>query len=620
LQFRDLASPVHKRSEGNPLFMVNVIDFLLEAGMLVGFAEGSTDGLAEAFPPDHIDIPRNIRQMIERNLEQLRPEEQALLECASVAGMEFSAAAVAAAVHRDTAEIETCCTRLSRHEQFIRMEGAISWPDGTLATCFRFRHTLYQEVLYDRVPAARRLKLHQRIAEREEAALGERPGEIAAQLAHHFSRARNSDKAVEYFRVAAERASARGALLDAERLFTAALAQLDELPESPERDRRELPLQLGIGSALWGGEGWSQPEAERAFTRAQELGERLGESRQLVEVLHGLVAAASSRAQMRASVEFARRMLSLAERNGDHDLLCLANYLMGMTLFWRGELGEAQRRLELATLYSDETDQRPLAVIGRKSTPILASVVALHQGFPDRARLLLDRSLTAESSNNSFHVAFMSPYAALMSITLRDPEALLEHAHALERLSIEQPFFRFHSGYYDEIASLMRGERLSGLPRTQEAKAFWSESEFRLSQVGVFETEALYCASQGLFEDALTKVGEALNEAEEVSLRRAPLLRFRAYLLHKSGAVGGQVESCYCEAIECARKQGNKFDELQSATHFARWLKSQGRSGQARTLLSAIYNWFSEGFDTVALQEAGNLLDQLSIQSRNYSR
>jgi hypothetical protein len=161
---------------------------------------------------------------------------------------------------------------------------------------------------------------------------------------------------------------------------------------------------------------------------------------------------------------------------------------------------------------------------------------------------------------------------------------------------MEQPFFRFHSGYFTEIASLMRGERLAGLPRTEEAKAFWNANEFRLTQVGVLETEALYCASQGRFHDALAKVGEALSEAEEVSLRKPALLRFRAYLLRKSGALGALVEACYCEAIECAQKQGNKFDELQSVTHFARWLKSQDHAEQANTVLSQAYKWFYRGF------------------------
>ena len=69
-------------------------------------------------PDEKIEAPRNIRQMIERNLDRLDAEEQEVLQGASVVGAEFAVAAVAAALERPVSEIEACCTRLSRHEQF----------------------------------------------------------------------------------------------------------------------------------------------------------------------------------------------------------------------------------------------------------------------------------------------------------------------------------------------------------------------------------------------------------------------------------------------------------------------------------------------------------------------
>src|SRR5208282_2945651 len=106
----------------------------------------------EALIAGGFETPRSIREMIERNLERLKPEEQAVLEGASVAGPEFSAASVAAALERPQDEVEACCVRLSRREQFVSAQGPIKWPDGTIAEGFRFHHALYQEVLYGRVP------------------------------------------------------------------------------------------------------------------------------------------------------------------------------------------------------------------------------------------------------------------------------------------------------------------------------------------------------------------------------------------------------------------------------------------------------------------------------------
>src|SRR5215469_17896329 len=104
--------------------------------------------------------------MIELNLEGLTAEEQAVLEAASVAGIEFPIAAVATALQRPLGEIEACCTRLSRRQQFVHSEGTVDWPDGTVATRVQFLHGLYREVLYNRVPYGRRVELHRRVAER----------------------------------------------------------------------------------------------------------------------------------------------------------------------------------------------------------------------------------------------------------------------------------------------------------------------------------------------------------------------------------------------------------------------------------------------------------------------
>ena len=194
-QFTTLAPAIYQRSEGNPLFMVNIVNYLVAQGPQLDASK--------------LETPRNIRQMIERNLRRLDADEQVVLETASVAGAEFSAVAVAAALQRSVNEIEMCCTRLARNEQFIHAQGANRWPDGTASDGYSFLHALYQEVLYERTPTGRRTEYHRRIAEREETAYGEQAVEIAAELANHYSRANNHDKAAKYFQLAAARVTSR---------------------------------------------------------------------------------------------------------------------------------------------------------------------------------------------------------------------------------------------------------------------------------------------------------------------------------------------------------------------------------------------------------------------------
>ena len=143
-RFGTLAPVIHARTDGNPLFMVNMVDYLLvDAGLLVNLREVSEAEWAETLRAFRLDSLRSIRQMIERNLERLKPQEQTVLEGASIAGAEFSSASVAAALECPQYEVEECCKRLSRREEFVSEQGPITWPDGTVATSFRFHHALY---------------------------------------------------------------------------------------------------------------------------------------------------------------------------------------------------------------------------------------------------------------------------------------------------------------------------------------------------------------------------------------------------------------------------------------------------------------------------------------------
>ncbi len=202
-----LARAIHRRTDGNPLFMVNVIDYLA-AKSLIGDPAGAADPREVLREVDTV-VPESLRQMIDMQIDRLPSGEQALLEAASVAGLEFSALAVAAGQETALPATEEVCEGLSRRGQFLRPTGVGRLPDGTVAARYGFIHPLYQDVLYHRIPPARRLRLHQRVAERGIAVYGERAGEIAAELAVHFERAHDYRSTIQYLRSAADNAARR---------------------------------------------------------------------------------------------------------------------------------------------------------------------------------------------------------------------------------------------------------------------------------------------------------------------------------------------------------------------------------------------------------------------------
>ncbi|HKC85815.1 MAG TPA: AAA family ATPase, partial [Blastocatellia bacterium] len=178
-----LSQLIHQRSEGNPLFMVSAVDQLQAEGLIAESA--GRWQLRVELAEIEIDAPESVRQMIEKQIDRLSRDQRRALEAAGVAGAEFSVAAVAAGLDEDLMRIEEICEELARRRLFIEAAGVDELPDGGGASRYRFAHAFYRNVLYDRMGAAQRARLHRRIAERGEAVYGERAGEIAAELAMH---------------------------------------------------------------------------------------------------------------------------------------------------------------------------------------------------------------------------------------------------------------------------------------------------------------------------------------------------------------------------------------------------------------------------------------------------
>ena len=183
------------------------------------------------------EIPESLRLIIEQQFERLGPEAQQVLEVASVVGMKFGAGAVAAGLEGEATQIEAQCDRLVR-QQFLRPEEVQEWSDGTVKACYSFQHALYQQVLYQRLAVARRLRLHQRIGEYLERAYEMGVGQIFAQLAVHFSQGRDYHRTVQYLRRAAENAAQRYANREAIGYLTQTLRLVDKLPLGEQADLR----------------------------------------------------------------------------------------------------------------------------------------------------------------------------------------------------------------------------------------------------------------------------------------------------------------------------------------------------------------------------------------------
>ena len=383
-----LTAFVHARTEGNALFMVNIVEHLVQRRLVARpMGEWTLRPGAEAIITS---LPEGLRQFLMRRIEDLQPEARRVLEAASVMGETFAVAAVAAGAECPVADVEARCDALAAQHYFINDTGLTTWPDATSGGSYQFQHVLYQQVLYEQLRTARRMQLHRRIGARLEAGYGARAGEIASQLAVHFERAGETHKALHYWQQVGDNAAQRNAHHEAIAALRKALALLATLPESPERVRRELTLQLALADLLRATTGVGSPDVGEVYTRAYTLCQQVGETPQLARVLWGLSQVHLTRGRVATAGEWAQQLIDLVQRQPDTGFMAEGHFVMGTVASFQGEWLAACTHLEQSWRLSDTVPSPPTTLRGgfvRGVTPRTALARVLWAlGYADQAR------------------------------------------------------------------------------------------------------------------------------------------------------------------------------------------------------------------------------------------
>ena len=280
----ELARAVHQRTDGNPLFMVRVLDELVALRALE--REDDRWRLRRSVGDIARAVPDSLRALVEMQVDRLQPEAQRLLEAASVLGPEFTIASVAAGLDADPRVIEERCEDLARQGQFLSAGVLFVRPDGTQVARYRFTHSLYPHAIAERVPAGLRLRLHQRVGEWLERTYGAQVTTIAGPLAWHFEEAGDYRRAIRYLVVAAENAARRFAYGDACRVLEQARSLVHHLA-ADARSALEVELLQRIGDAHYGRGAWN--ECAEAYEAAAARAADTGSTSTQVHALRGLI-------------------------------------------------------------------------------------------------------------------------------------------------------------------------------------------------------------------------------------------------------------------------------------------------------------------------------------------
>jgi predicted ATPase len=574
-RLHDVARIVHRRTDGNPLFTVNVLASWRTLGWL---SEADGRWLISADLDQLMrGIPATLREMVEHQVDGLSRTDQRTLEAASVAGVEFSATDVAAALEQEISDIEDACAELARRQQFLQQSGEIVWPDGTVAAGYRFLHALYQEIIYDRTPPARRAELHRRIGAREELGYATRLDECAAALAVHFERGRQPERAIMYRRRAAATALRRHAYADAVGHLAHTLT-LIKSAGAADSLRQELEVQMALGPALMATRGYGAPQVEQTYRRARELCRELADTASLGPVLVGLRRVYTLQGRLADARKLGEECLVLAQRS---PALALETHLgLAVTLCFQGKFAESRTHATQGwRLYDTERrDTHPPGQAGDPGVGCLAyeGLVLWFLGHSKQARAKICAAVAlADRLADPFSQAYALIAAAWFHQFSGDARTTLARAEAAVALSQTHgfPLREAQGAILAGWAQAMSGQPDVGLLRIRQGLESFRATGSALNLTYYLALFAEAHEKCGQVDEALGVLGEAfalLTQGGECWWE-AELYRFRGVLRsrHASESTKGAAKRDLRRALLVARRQHARSLELRAASSLA---------------------------------------------------
>jgi predicted ATPase len=605
----EVVEQIVAKTDGVPLFVEELTKMVLESELL---REGE-ERYELTGPLPSLAIPATLHDSLMARLDRLATVKD-VAQLGATIGRMFTYELLQAVSPLDDATLQQGLRQLVEAE-LVYQRGA---PPQAIYT---FKHALIQDAAYQSLLRSTRQQYHRRIAQVLEARFPETAETQPELLAHHYTEAGLSAAALPYWRRAGQRAMEHSANIEASSHFTAALALLKTLPDTPERTTQELTLHIALAVPLIATKGYGAPEVAQAYSRAQALCQQVGENALQFSALRGVWNCHLMKAELQTAHALGEQLLRLAQRGQDAALLVEVHRALGTTLLFLGQLTSARTSFEQGMALYDPLQHRSLALRYGADSGIVCRLylawVLWVLGYPDQALLNIhDTLIQARELAHSFSQAFALNHAAMLHMFRREGPAAQERAEASMAFSTEQRIAQWlaQGAVLQGWALAVQGHGAEGIARIRQGIVAWRATGAELVQPWNLALLAEAYKQAGRAAEGLHAVAEALTLVQKTAERwwEGELYRLKGELLLAHLQDQHQAETCFHHALTVTRRQQAKSLELRAATSLARLWQCQGQHVAARDLLAPVYGWFSEGFDTADLQEARALLEALA--------
>jgi class 3 adenylate cyclase/predicted ATPase len=612
---QELCQQVVAKADGIPLFVEEVTKWALES-TLVAENAGYDDVDASATA---LSIPVTLHDSLMARLDRLGTAKS-IAQLGATIGRQFSFELLQAVVRQDAASVQQELDRLVVADLLYQRGVA-------LQATYTFKHALIQEAAYQALLIRTRRRYHQQIAQTIEERF---PATVQTQpelLAHHYTAANLGEQAIGYWQRAGEHAAQRSANVEAIAHLRKGLEILNTLPESPLRTRYELTLLTRLCLPLAATKGYAAPELEDVNTRMRMLCQQEQEPTLLIGALGGLWTFYLNQAALQTAYEMAQQILISAQHLSRTAVLprgpesprrpfLWGHVMLGQALLFRGEFVPAHEQAAIAMSVYDPHLHRPQVNLVQQDPGVtcLANMAQAlwHLGYPAQARQKSDEALSlAQTLSHPYSIGWVLGRTAILHCHCCDYQIAMERSQAAVALANAQGVAQWVAqGTLLQGAILaMQGDAQQGIVQMQKALQDYEMTGAKLLRPYFLALLATVYNHAGQAEAGCHVLDEALRLVDTTGERwyEAELYRLKGECQQQAGV---DSETSFLQALYIARQQVAKAFELRAATSLYRLWQSQGRRDEAQHLLTEIYSWFTEGFDTADLQEARALLDR----------
>jgi class 3 adenylate cyclase/tetratricopeptide (TPR) repeat protein len=607
----EVMQQIVEKTDGVPLYVEELTKAVLELETLQ-----EVDGHYElAGALSSIAIPATLQDSLMARLDRL-VTARGVAQYAAVMGRQFSYELLHAVSQLNERTLQDELHRLVEAE-LVYQRGLP--PQAT----YTFKHALITDVAYQSLLKSTRQQYHQRIAQVLEEHFPETVENQPELLAHHYTEAGQNERAVSYWQRAGEQASTRSAYVEALAQLHKGLDLLQRLHTSAGRDRQELALRLMLAESLTVVEGYSTPTLEPIYQRAREIGRQLDDIPQLVTILQSMRRYYVMRLDLEMARQLGVELLALAQRQDDPGALQEGHWGLGQTLYFLGDMAGARSNLEqssAAYVSQPLTTQASRELAGTQ----IACLVTLGRptwalGYPDQSRAYTRQGLfLAQQLAHPYTLAFAHYATALNFFFRREADDVLKQIDASLALGREHdfPVWIAWGAFLRGWSLAMQGQIVEGLSEIHEVWDSYQEMIDDSTRPTAFVILAELYALTNRASEGLQAMVELLALVEKTGGRfwEAEIYRLKGELhlvSNEPQQKTAEAEVCFHQALGVARRQHAKSWELRAATSLARLWQQQGKRQAAYDLLTPVYGWFTEGFDTADLKDARALLDEL---------